>query len=232
MVLLGGGIVYGGVALTILNRGEASTGRQALGIALMILGAILVLFAVYRRQTERAAIYEQREQRAKEDVDEAIGQLRDVTDLPALIRINRQQMEQYEELTRRQANSSYRLSQGALAIGLSLLAAGSVAALLTPESSSKAVVGALTAIGSVVAGYISNTYLRVYERTLVQLNFYFQQPLVTSYVLTAERLADKMAGAQRDEAQKQIIERVLATIGPMAEDEARERRGASPSTEP
>ena len=82
----------------------------------------------------------------------------------------------------------------------------------------------MTAIGSVVAGFISNTYLRVYERTLVQLNFYFQQPLVTSYVLTAERLADKMTGSQRDDAQKQIIDRVLATIGPMAEDDAPRER--------
>jgi hypothetical protein len=217
-------LIYGGGVLSFLRRQDASTSRQIIGWTLALLGLALLFFATYRRQIERAALYERREQRAKEGVDEAIGQLRDVTDLPALIRINRQQMEQYEELTRRQANSSYRLSQGALGIGLALLAAGSIAALVTPESSSKAVVGALTAIGSVVAGFISNTYLRVYERTLVQLNFYFQQPLVTSYVLTAERLADKMTGSQRDDAQKQIIDRVLATIGPMSEDGTTEDR--------
>ncbi len=214
--LFGGVLAYGGIALLTLfpEQWEERTGLMFVTISLLIVGFLIFAFALYRRQVDRASFLERKELKAKEGVDEAIGELEDITDLRALIRINKSQMEQYEALTRRQANSSYRLSQGALGVGLALLTGGSIAALVTPESSSKAIVGALTAIGSVVAGYISNTYLRVYERTLVQLNYYFQQPLVTSYVLTAERLADKVRGTQRDEAQRRIIDQVLVAMTP------------------
>lgn len=39
-----------------------------------------------------------------------------------------------------------------------------------------------------LSGYLSRTYLRVYERTLVQLNQYYRQPLLNSYLLSAERI--------------------------------------------
>jgi hypothetical protein len=217
MAVTGGVAMYLAVILFVLGNRPLSGGRQILGVTLALFGVALFLLAVYQRQMNRARYYEEREQEAKEGEDEAFGEFRDVADLAALIRFNRRQVERYEVLTRRQASSSYRLSQGALAVGLVLLAGGSVAALATPESSSKAIVAVLTAIGSALAGFIANTYLRVYERTLIQLNYYFQQPLVTGYVLTAERLAAKIEGTQRDEAQREIISRVLANVAPSPE---------------
>jgi hypothetical protein len=64
------------------------------------------------------------------DVDEAIEQLGDETDLRGLLRLNRSQMAAYEALTRRQAASSYRLSHVALAVGLVLIVSGATAAFL------------------------------------------------------------------------------------------------------
>jgi hypothetical protein len=95
-------------------------------------------------------------------------------------------------------------------VGLGVVIAGALGAVLADPAPAKAAAAGLAAIAAAIAGFIARTYLRIYERTLSQLNYYFEQPLVTSYVLTAERLIDKMSQERRDDAVEKVIEQLLA----------------------
>jgi hypothetical protein len=124
--------------------------------------------------------------------DEAIDELSATSRLTDLMKANRRQMSAYDVIARYQAQSSYRNSQIAMAIGLAILITGAAVAITVQDDTAKIVTASLTAIGATVSGYISKTFLQTYNTTLRQLNYYFEQPLISSYILTAQRLADSV----------------------------------------
>jgi hypothetical protein len=130
-------------------------------------------------------------------------------DLQNLITLNRTQMQVYHELATKQATYASRNSRRAMLVGFALLLVGGVVALRADEEASKVVVGALAGLGSLLAGYIGRTFLKAEDRAMQQLNFYFQQPLVTSYMLAAERLSLKLANSRRDTVLTDVIKQVL-----------------------
>jgi hypothetical protein len=81
---------------------------------------------------------------------------------------------------------------------------------VVPNTTNKIAIASLTALGGALSGCISRTFLRVYERTLLQLNFFFQVALVSNSVLTAERRTTKMQRDSRDASYQKMIETVLA----------------------
>jgi hypothetical protein len=95
---------------------------------------------------------------------------------------------------------------------LLVLVGGSIVAIAAQDETTKITTAALTAIGGAIAGYIGRTFLKTYERALDQLNFYFEQPLITSYVLTVERIAGNMTDARKDDVYDKIIQRVMAAL--------------------
>ena len=147
-------------------------------------------------------------------------------DLQNLITLNRTQMQVYHELATNQATYASRNSRRAMLVGFLLLVTGGVVALRADDQASKVVVGALAALGSLLSGYIGQTFLRAEDRAMERLNFYFQQPLVTSYMLAAERLTLKLADNKRDTILSDVIKQVLgaartAEVAPSSDD----RRG-------
>ena len=130
-------------------------------------------------------------------------------DLQNLITLNRTQMQVYHELATKQATSASRNSRRAMLVGFLLLVVGGVVAIQADDEGSKVVVGALAGLGSLLSGYIGRTFLKAEDRAMQQLNFYFQQPLVTSYMLAAERLTLKLANSRRDTVLTDVIKQVL-----------------------
>jgi hypothetical protein len=95
-------------------------------------------------------------------------------------------------------------------IAFLILVVGAVVTIRTPDSTSKIVVGALASLGSVLSGYIGQTFLRAQAQAMRQLNFYFRQPLVASYLLSAERIAIKLDDANSTKkALLDVIKNVL-----------------------
>ncbi|CAM5704126.1 TRADD-N-associated membrane domain-containing protein [Streptomyces purpurascens] len=131
-------------------------------------------------------------------------------DLQNLIVLNRTQMQVYHEIATKQARLASRNSRLAIAVGFVVLIVGAVAAIRTSDETSKIVIGALALIGSLLSTYISRTFLISEDRAMAQLNYYFRQPLVTSYVLSAERLTHKLAEARRDDLVTEVVQGVLA----------------------
>jgi len=124
--------------------------------------------------------------------------------------LNQQSLERYQYLTQSQATSSYRLAQAAILVGLLILLGGITITIKTSgTATTQLVVGGLTALGSTISAYVGATSIRIYNRTLNQMNFYYAQPLVRSYVLQAEKLSEKLSADRKDVALEKIIEQTL-----------------------
>jgi len=55
----------------------------------------------------------------------------------------------------------------------------------------------------------TGTYIHVYNRSIEQLNQYFNQPLLNNYLLSAERIIGAMAKSNRDQAYKAVVQQLL-----------------------
>jgi hypothetical protein len=125
-------------------------------------------------------------------------------DLQNLLLVNRTQLNVYQEIATNDAKAASRNSRFAITIGFLILLAGAAVAIRTPDSTSKIVVGALASLGSVLSGYIGQTFLKAQAQAMRQLNYYFRQPLVASYLLSAERIALKLGDV--DSTKKALLD--------------------------
>jgi hypothetical protein len=201
------------------------TPRQRFLVVLGIgAGAFIVLAAGGIHFASARVRFEQR--LAAVAADQALEQLSDAMQLPELLRINRKQMRAYDALARGQASSSYRIAQIAITVGLAVLVGGSIVAIAAQNQTTKITTAALAAIGGAIGGYIGRTFLRTYERALQQLNFYFEQPQITSYILTVERLTEHVATERRDDVYTKTIDQIMATlVRPREDKDVPSRRG-------
>ena len=151
----------------------------------------------------------------RERIYEAINGV-DPPDVRQLIILNQRRMDQYHQMTLTQAADAWRSSQLAMTAGLAVLITGIGFAVTSSSGvASQVVIGSLTAMGSALSGYVTATFLRARRQSLRQLNFYFHQPLATSYLLTAERLAEKIPD---DGAKAEVWKQLAASIAVRAFD--------------
>ena len=61
------------------------------------------------------------------------------------------------------------------------------------------------------SAYLSRTYLLLYRESISQLNRYFDQPVLNSFYLTAERLTAGLDVEHAQAVRQQIIDQVLET---------------------
>jgi len=136
-------------------------------------------------------------------------------DLQNLIILNRTQIGVYQDIATGDAKRAARNSQIAMSFGFLILVAGAVVTIVTPDSVAKIVVGVLASLGSVLSGYIGRTFLKAQDQAMYQLNYYFRQPLVTSYMLAAERLTLKLSEnvQVQQNALKDVIKNLLIAAG-------------------
>ncbi|WP_448642448.1 TRADD-N-associated membrane domain-containing protein [Geodermatophilus sp. URMC 63] len=140
----------------------------------------------------------------------AIENTEDFTSLPDLLKLNRKAMETYQNLSVRQATTSFRMAEAAMAIGLLVLAAGIVLSLSANSAISKIASAGLATVGGILSGFISRTFIRLHENAMRQLHTYYEQPLINSYMLTAERLTQNLDAARRGQVVEDIIREALA----------------------
>jgi MFS family permease len=164
---------------------------------------------------------ERREQERKEALraarDEALPAAE--AELTRLVTANRALLDEYQRPVRAQARTSYTFAQGAIFVGLLVLVGGVIITLTANDPSARLSVAGLTAVGAALSGYIARTYLRVYERAQHQLNFYFREPLITSYLLNAERLAEKLPpGEGRNRAHMEMVLQIVHGLGGVGDE--------------
>ena len=120
----------------------------------------------------------------------------------------------YHQMTVRQSTTSFRNSQIAMAIGLTILTLGAVTVIRASDTASQLVLGGLAAMGSAFSGYMSATFLRAHERALQQVNYLFSQPLVSHYLQYSREVASELSTIPlRDRALGRVIDRSLSSAG-------------------
>lgn len=123
--------------------------------------------------------------------------------------------------------SCYTYAQAAIAGGFLVLVAGAISvAAFVQTSTAQITLGALTGLGSALASYIATTYLKIYNTAQRQLNFYFEEPLIGSYLLTAERLADNLSDERRDDVYVSMVDQIMlsARRSALLPDSSQDRR--------
>jgi hypothetical protein len=181
----------------------------AILVTAVALAIFLYLFYNLRLRFVDAARARELMEKEEQAVESALDRLRERMTLPSLVELNRISLGRYHNIATTQADKSFRSSQRAMWSGLVWLLICFSAALVMSSLSNRILLGSLAAIGGSLSGFLGRTYLRVYERSLQQLTQFYNQPLLNSYYLTAERLASDMGGTGREKAMGSIVDELL-----------------------
>jgi len=197
-------LLCGGIAALIFRAG-ASVAFLIILAGLLICVAFLIIGRYRYRSAQKSYVPPDFDERGVGE--ESARWLRDL-DLQNLIEVNRQQMRIYQEIATRQAKFASRSCQISIIFGFLVLITGAAFALnVVKDPAAKIVVSTLTVLGSVVSTYISKTFFEAQKLAMRQLNLYYRQPLVTSYVLQAERLTNRLEGVKK--RQHEMVENVV-----------------------
>jgi len=185
----------------------AATGLSgaALALCFFLIGRAVYL-APFRSFAPQAVL----DIRQKYDDEQA--RLAKDTTLPALLSFNREQMARYHQIATAQARVAARNSQIAMTIGFAALIGGAVTAIVTNDTITKLVIGGLASLGGIFSGYITRTFFVAQDKAIGQLFKYWEQPLATSYFLTAERILTSSfpePGGVRDKELTKLLAQLL-----------------------
>ncbi|MFD8535103.1 hypothetical protein [Streptomyces rubrogriseus] len=100
-------------------------------------------------------------------------------------------------------------------MGLLIIVGCSAAGLYFANGRTKVFVAAIAGVAAALSAFLNRTYLHMYGQTLSQLDRYFEQPVLTGYYLTAERLAQNLGEDPESEMRRRIIDRVLEASAQM-----------------
>lgn len=228
-VLLAGGSLLGMLGATFILRNDEKISHtyggtkfpsnvvvltsEAYGaIALGCLLAALIGFtAAGIFHTLRDSFWER--ETAQTNLDRALKELIDPNDLIALMNVNRRQMEAYDIQARTQGKSSHWSSLAAMAAGLIVVGVGLWIAVNADDSATKYAAAIVAAVGTATGGYIARTFIRVNTDAQQHVRYYFEQPLVQSYILTAERIVRQLPDDRQPDQYEAIINAALNQAG-------------------
>jgi hypothetical protein len=215
-------VIVGGAAafifwLAILANGFENNPEESVPIAVWIVaGALTVVTAVLgvvtfaQRGLARTKFEDREDEERRTRLRAARDDKVDTGRLGELMKANRELLDEYQRPVRTQARTSYIYGQAAIFLGLIVLLAGAGLVLTTNSTSGRISLAGLAAVGSAISGYVGRTFLRVYERAQEQLNFYFREPLITSYLLTSERLAEELQGESKSRMYELMIQEIVS----------------------
>jgi hypothetical protein len=171
--------------------------------------AIYLLVKQIRREDLQLQATEEAAERQKEIDAQKLADLKTVTPLATLLELNQSQIDEYHRIATDQADRSFRSSQRAMALGLLVIVGCFAAGLYFGNGQTKVFVAAIAGVAAALSAFLNRTYLQMYGQTLSQLNRYFEQPVLTGYYLTAERLAQNLGEDPESEMRRRIIDQVL-----------------------
>jgi hypothetical protein len=123
------------------------------------------------------------------------------------------QIEAYQTKTIARAGWSFLIAIVAMLSGLFLVIFGGYYAVTHPDLTQVLTSTGISAIGAATSAFITKTFLDVHKLSLNQLNHYFNQPVINSNILTAQRLADSLSDeAAKIKAYEKIIDSTVALI--------------------
>ncbi|MFD9398323.1 hypothetical protein ACFWA4_05820 [Streptomyces sp. NPDC060011] len=191
----------------------------AIGFAVtcLILLAVTVPWLITRRtyMKNKNVSFDESLRAQKKYEREVMEKLKLSTQLTTLMGLNQGQITRYHNIVTEQADKSFKSSRLAMGVGLFLLVCAAFGGVYVPLEEIRWFIGALAAFSTLLSGYLTKTYLAMYKESIGQLNRYFDQPVLHSYYLTAERLTEGLDVEHAQEVRQQIINEVLATSSRM-----------------
>lgn len=235
----GGGLVaVGGILLAtayrtepyLLGSGAGGHFTHVSGLLLMAFGIMIVAYSGMPYLTSRSAYRHRRSATASALVNRAIKRAcsggASALELPQLFELNRRQLDEYQQITRKQQGSTFLLAQIASVVAFLVLVAGIVTALAAHDDVEKYLSGGLSALGTALSAFLAKTFFQAHQDANAQMNRYYLEPQRTGRLLAAERAISKIATADAKPLLAEIVQSVLSWEMPVegehepADDEA------------
>jgi TRADD-N domain-containing protein len=171
-----------------------------------ISGVVVPLGIIRERNFEIRAEKECHEE--CKDLNWALCDIADHT-LKGLAWVNFKQLKNYAFVAQRQARMSYYASLVAASISLLVLTSGTAVAIGLPTPAAKVAAGVVATAGTALSSFLARTFLSAYQMASRQMIYYYGQPLVHCYLLTAERLARDVGKSFGKDAELILLQEVI-----------------------
>jgi hypothetical protein len=218
------------IALAIASGGwlafHGEPPGSVLGITGLVVAAGVVLWSMAPYRNARRAYFERVQAEKSQAVEDALKRLEgenadDVLPLTALFIFNRRQLDEYQTLTKRHADVSFRNAQFAAGLGFAVLLLGVVVVVQQRAASSSVqyAIGGLSGVGVLLSTYLSHTYFRFHRNAMQQLAIYYEEPFLTSRVLSAERViarVEALGVTHTDSNIALLVQRLLHPVQTLA----------------
>jgi len=200
------------------------------------LWSIAPYWAARRAYFER--VQAEKSQAVQDALDHLAGQdSRDALPLTALFIFNRRQLDEYQNLTKRHAEVSFRNAQIAAGLGFTVLVVGAALVIQqkTASTSVQYAIGGLSTLGALLSTYLSRTYFRSHQEAMTQLAIYYEEPFLTSRALSAERIISRIPSLGVPPTDTNIailVQRLLNPTASLASDKPEQVNHSSDLGEP
>lgn len=179
-------------------------------LPLFLYVTLAVRKAVLLSEVEKRVEEDQRARRRQALEADAAQQSSGALTLATVWALNNKRLDDYHDIARDQARTSFRSGQTAMAVGLLLVVAVGVALIVSkPTGASAIAFGAIGVSASAMTTYIAATFLRAQTQAQAQLGQFFIQPVETARLLSAERL---VVSTLAEEDRKHAVQQIVASI--------------------
>jgi hypothetical protein len=113
--------------------------------------------------------------------------------LGGLYQLNRRQLDEYQDTTRRQEQRAFQLTLMAGVMAFAILVGGVIFALISDPGPTQFVVAGLAGLGTLLSGFLSGTFFQAHRDAMDQMSYYYAEPAMTGKVLSAERISNAIA---------------------------------------
>lgn len=199
-----------------LIRPESMSLAQWWGRALLGAVAAALVWCLVPYWASRRAFRQRKLATATARVDEAIQRIAlpwgpEESQLPLsrLFELNRRQLDEYQEMTKKQQRSAFLLTQVASVAAFAALVVGISLTFQNIPDSEKYVVGGLSGLGALLSGFLAKTFFASHQAANEQLNRYYLEPQRTGRILAAERLARCLKDQPASQYTGQMITELL-----------------------
>jgi len=169
-----------------------------LGGAIIAAGIGIIIHAWVPYLAARAAYRARRLALASARVDDAITKAcadENPLQIQELFQLNRRQLDEYQLITRKQQKSAFLLAQVASVVAFAVLVGGVFIALGQTDDVDKYITGGLSALGTLLSGFLAATFFKSSKDANEQMNRYYLEPQRTGRLLAAERIVNSIPSA-------------------------------------
>lgn len=158
-----------------LVRPKSHSVSQWWGFAILALAVVIMLWCLMPYWASRRAYLQRRRATAAARVDQAVRDIASHPDLPLtkLFELNRRQLDEYQEMTKKQQRSAFLLTQAASVTAFLALVVGIALSFRGGTGTEKYVVSGLSGLGALLSAFLANTFYQSHRDANEQLNRYF-----------------------------------------------------------